>query len=106
MEQAERHPVIVEHLSEGFLGALQSPRGRDHSSILSRIRVADHHFLLSSSCFELPAINGIIEQRPHHSRSASEIFERLEQRNDVETRDRLLAAESNQSRLTGEQQHL
>src|SRR5450759_1588717 len=48
MEKTQLHSGLIEHFGQRLLRAIQTPRRRYHSGILTRIGVADHYFLLPS----------------------------------------------------------
>ena len=67
-----------------LLHAIQRPRRRKQPRVLRRIRVAEHHFLVAVPGLELASPQRVVEQRAHDARGVLQVFEGLEQRDDVE----------------------
>ena len=93
MEQPEANAVLLAEIDEANFSAVKLPTGRDISTILVAVRIAEHHFLQSPAAINQAAICRDRQQTIHDLDAVSQILDRLEQRDDVDVAFALSANE-------------
>ncbi len=84
MEQAQFYAVFGEYLNQFQLRLVQFPVGRDVSAVLVAVGIAQHDFLGVAAIDQQLTVVGNSEKFVHDRSAAAQIFDGLEQRNDVD----------------------
>ena len=105
VEQRPRHAGAGTRARHFLLHAVQRPRRREQPSVLGGVRVTQHHLLVPPPGGEVALPHGVVQQRADHERRVLQVLQGLEQRHDVDARERGLARQVHQPRLPREEQH-
>ena len=84
MEQAQLYVVTAEDFDQRDLRLVELPAGSQETAILVAVRIAEHDLLHAAASFQQARIFGEIQQLIHDAAAIAQIFDRLEQRDDVQ----------------------
>ena len=73
-----------EHLNERGLGLVEFPARGQKPAILVAVGIAEHDFLRAAAAVEQARVFGQAQQFIHHIAATAQIFDRFEQRHDIE----------------------
>src|SRR5262249_10972869 len=83
-EQPDTDPVLLEHLYERNFRLVELPVRREEPAVLIAVRIPEHHLLEVPSRREKLSVKRIREEPIHDAIAFTEIFDRFEQRDDVD----------------------
>jgi hypothetical protein len=84
MEQAQLDVVTAEHLDQRNLRLIKLPAGSQETAILVAVRITEHDLLHAAAAFQQARVFGEAQQFIHDGAAIAQIFDRLEQRDDIE----------------------
>jgi hypothetical protein len=106
VEELQPDAILAGDFMDRLLGFVQFPVGGEVAAVLVAVRIAEHDLLEVAARFQMVAVDRIGEQGLHDARCRTQVFDRLEQRTDVQSAgDAALRRPVEQAPLLAEQQH-
>ena len=106
VEEAEVDIAIAAEPGELVLRAEETPVGDPVAAVLVAVGVPEHDLLEAAASLELSGVRGLVEERSHRRRGASEIVDRLEERDDVDPARDAPRLDRPESHLAQQDEHL